>query len=69
MKSLTAKELRRLPASERDAILTAAAAQAEAEYRSNPELNVHQKSTSAFSNSTTANRSHTRKSSNGSAAG
>ena len=36
--SLTAKELRRLPAAERDAILTAAAAQAEAEYRSNPEL-------------------------------
>ena len=37
-KPLTAKELRRLPAAERDAILTAAAKQAENEYRANREL-------------------------------
>jgi hypothetical protein len=41
-KALTAKELRRLSASERDAILTAAAAQAEADYRSNPELTANE---------------------------
>ncbi len=34
----TASELRKLPAHERDAILEAAAALAEAEYRNNPEL-------------------------------
>ena len=34
----TAAELRQLPAAERDAILAAAAALAEAEYRTNPEL-------------------------------
>lgn len=37
-KKLTACELRKLPAAERDAILEAAAILAEAEYRSNPEL-------------------------------
>jgi acyl-CoA reductase-like NAD-dependent aldehyde dehydrogenase len=37
-KQWTAAELRRLPAEERDAILEAAAARAEAEYRNNPEL-------------------------------
>jgi hypothetical protein len=37
-KRLTAKELRRLPAAERDAILSAAAAQAENEYRTNSAL-------------------------------
>ena len=37
-KTLTASELRRLPAAQRDAILAAAAAKAEAEYRTNPEL-------------------------------
>lgn len=37
-KRWTAAELRKLPADERDAILEAAAAQAEAEYRNNPEL-------------------------------
>lgn len=35
---LAASELRRLPAAQRDALLLAAAAQAEAEYRNNPEL-------------------------------
>lgn len=40
----TAEELRRLPVNERDAILRAAAADAEHEYRSNPELT----STEAF---------------------
>jgi hypothetical protein len=34
----TAGELRKLPAHERDAILETAAAQAESEYRNNPEL-------------------------------
>ena len=34
----TASELRKLPAHERDAILEAAAALAETEYRNNPEL-------------------------------
>ena len=34
----TAKELRQLPAAERDAVLQAAAAQAEAEYRTNLSL-------------------------------
>lgn len=34
----TARELRKLPAHERDAILEAAAALAESEYRNNPEL-------------------------------
>ena len=34
----TASELRKLPAHERDAILEAAAALAEAEYRNNPDL-------------------------------
>jgi hypothetical protein len=34
----TAKELRRLPAQQRDAILEAAAAPAEKEYRNNPQL-------------------------------
>jgi hypothetical protein len=37
-KRWTATELRKLPAAERDAILAAAAALAEAEYRNNPEL-------------------------------
>lgn len=37
-KCWTAAELRKLPADQRDAILEAAAAQAEAEYRNNPEL-------------------------------
>jgi hypothetical protein len=37
-KKWTAAELRKLPPSERDAIMEAAAALAEAEYRSNPEL-------------------------------
>jgi hypothetical protein len=37
-KRWTAAELRKLPPAERDAILEAAAAQAEADYRSNPEL-------------------------------
>jgi hypothetical protein len=37
-KHWTAAELRRLPPDERDAILEAAAALAEAEYRTNPEL-------------------------------
>jgi acyl-CoA reductase-like NAD-dependent aldehyde dehydrogenase len=37
-KRLTAAELRRLPATERDAILQAAAALAEQEYRTNPAL-------------------------------
>ena len=37
-KRWTAAELRRLPAEERDAILEAAAALAEEEYRNNPEL-------------------------------
>ena len=37
-KRWTAAELRRLPPAERDAILAAAAALAEAEYRTNPEL-------------------------------
>lgn len=35
---LAASELRRLPAAQRDAVLQAAATQAEAEYRNNPEL-------------------------------
>ena len=34
----TASELRKLPAAERDAVLSAAAALAEAEYRNDPEL-------------------------------
>ena len=34
----TASELRKLPAAERDAVLLAAAALAEAEYRNGPEL-------------------------------
>ncbi|NOT62602.1 MAG: hypothetical protein HOP19_20545 [Acidobacteria bacterium] len=34
----TASELRKLPAAERDAILSAAAALAEADYRNDPEL-------------------------------
>jgi len=37
-KRWTAAELRKLPAHERDAILEAAAASAEPEYRGNPEL-------------------------------
>jgi hypothetical protein len=37
-KRWTATELRKLPASERDAIMEAAAALAETEYRTNPEL-------------------------------
>jgi len=37
-KRWTAAELRKLPAAQRDAILAAAAAQAEVEYRSNAEL-------------------------------
>jgi len=37
-KSLTARDLRRLPPAERDAILATAAQQAEAEYRTNREL-------------------------------
>lgn len=37
-KRWTASELRKLPPAERDAILEAAAALAEAEYRNNPEL-------------------------------
>ena len=37
-KRWTAAELRKLPAAERDAILEAAAAMAEAEYRGNPRL-------------------------------
>jgi hypothetical protein len=37
-KRWTAAELRKLPAAERDAIMEAAAALAEAEYRNNPEL-------------------------------
>ena len=37
-KRWTAAELRRLPAHEREAVLQAAAEQAEAEYRTNPEL-------------------------------
>lgn len=37
-KQWTAAELRKLPAAERDAILEAAAALAEQEYRNNPEL-------------------------------
>ena len=37
-KHWTAAELRKLPADQRDAILEAAAAKAEAEYRNNPEL-------------------------------
>jgi hypothetical protein len=37
-KRWTAAELRKLPAKERDAILEAAAALAEEEYRNNPEL-------------------------------
>jgi hypothetical protein len=37
-KPLTARELRRLPAAERDAILAAAAKHAEAEYSANREL-------------------------------
>jgi hypothetical protein len=37
-KQWTAAELRKLPARQRDAILEAAAAAAEEEYRSNPEL-------------------------------
>jgi hypothetical protein len=37
-KRWTARELMRLPADQRDAILEAAAAQAEAEYRTNPDL-------------------------------
>jgi hypothetical protein len=37
-KRWTAAELRKLPAAERDAILAAAAARAEEEYRNNPEL-------------------------------
>jgi len=37
-KRWTAAELRKLPAAERDAILEAAAAMAEAEYRGDPEL-------------------------------
>ncbi len=37
-KRWTAAELRKLPAAERDAIMAAAAALAEAEYRTNPEL-------------------------------
>ncbi len=37
-KRWTAAELRKLPAAERDAIMAAAAALAEAEYRANPEL-------------------------------
>jgi hypothetical protein len=36
----TAAELRRLPPGQRDAILETAAAQAEAEYRNNPDLTV-----------------------------
>ena len=35
---LSAKEVRKLPPAERDAILAAAAAQADAEYRTNPLL-------------------------------
>jgi hypothetical protein len=37
-KRWTAAELRKMPAAERDAIMEAAAALAEAEYRNNPEL-------------------------------
>jgi hypothetical protein len=37
-KRWTAAELRRLPAHEREVVLQAAAEQAEAEYRTNPEL-------------------------------
>jgi hypothetical protein len=37
-KRWTAAELRKLPPAERDAIMEAAAALAEAEYRNNPEL-------------------------------
>ena len=37
-KHWTAAELRKLPAAQRDAILEAAAAKAESEYRHNPEL-------------------------------
>ncbi len=37
-KAWTAAELRRLPPEQRDAILAAAAAEAEEEYRTNPEL-------------------------------
>lgn len=37
-KRWTASELRKLPAHERDAVLAAAAASAEEEYRTNPEL-------------------------------
>lgn len=37
-KRWTAAELRKLPAAERDAIMEAAAAGAEQEYRNNPEL-------------------------------
>ena len=37
-KRWTAAELRKLPAAERDAIMEAAAALAEKEYRNNPEL-------------------------------
>ncbi len=37
-KRWTARELRKLPASERDAIMTAAAQLAESDYRNNPEL-------------------------------
>lgn len=46
-KRWTAAELRKLPAAERDAILAAAAALAEAEYRTNPELTAFE----AFGNS------------------
>jgi len=38
LKRWTAAELRRLPAHEREVVLQAAAEQAEAEYRTNPEL-------------------------------
>ena len=37
-KRWTASELRKLPPAERDAIMVAAAARAEAEYRNNPDL-------------------------------
>ncbi len=37
-KTWTAAELRKLPAAERDAIMQAAAALAEGEYRNNPDL-------------------------------
>ncbi len=39
-KRWTAAELRKLPAAQRDAILAEAAALAESEYRTNPELTV-----------------------------